>query len=210
MKTKNKHKQLTLLLFLILGLASACKKNAEVCVDGQVLNTNDNSPVAGALVRITGYEGSYLGSTSSYVEAESKTDSEGKYSFKYKEKNKFSYRVSTSHPKYFFDQRQSEIVLSSSAKQNAKLFLIPEAWVKLYARRISNNVISCLFLDSQIRSFDTSGVFALISKYKYYAGPAKIPYSARLRYPNNNIYDVGGILETNLPQFDTTDIRIEW
>ncbi len=210
MKTNNKYKQLIVLLFIVLGLISACKKERDICIDGQVLNSYDNSPVAGALVRITGYEGSLLGSTSSYVEAETTADSEGKYSFKYKEKNKYSYRVSTFHPKFFFDFKKSEIVLSSTSKQKANLFLDPEAWVRLYARRISNNVVSCLFLDSQIRSFDTSGVFSLISKYRYYAGPAKIPYSARLRYPNNNIYDVGGILETVIPQFDTTEIRIEW
>jgi hypothetical protein len=201
------------ILLLLIGLiASNCSKEStkEICISGYVYSTNNETPVAGALVFIIGYEDSYLGSTNTYVVDETKTDSEGKYSFKYKEKSKYSYRVSTSHPKYFFDQRQSEIVLSSNPKQKANLYLIPEAWVKLFARRVSNNVISCLFLDAQIRSFDTSGVFTIISKYRYYSGPAKIPYSARLRYPNNNIYDIGGILETVLPQFDTTDIRIEW
>ncbi len=205
MKTYNKYKPIALLLFLILGLISACKKESDICIDGQVLNSYDNSPVAGALVRITGYEGSLLGSTSSYVEAETTTDSEGKYSFKYKEKNKYSYRVSTSHPKYFFDQKQSEIVLSSSGKQKANLYLIPEAWVKLYAKRITN-AKSCFFnTEKGIEIFDTSGVEKFIIKDRYGVLATEISYT--VRYPTYNDYKSKNI---QLKQFDTTEIRIEW
>ncbi len=205
----NKYKPITLLLFLILGLIGACKKESDVCVNGQVLNTYDNSPVAGALVRITGYEGSYLGSTSSYVEAETKTDSEGKYSFKYKEKNKYSYRVSTSHPKYFFDLKESEIVLSSSSKQKANLYLIPEAWVKLYAKRVSKGV-SCFFPSSNsITVNDTSGIYKFIQKYRDAAGESFIYYSIRFS-SNQGSYDEDKKKAIQLKPFDTTEIHIEW
>jgi hypothetical protein len=208
MKTKNKYKQLIVLLLFAIGLVSACKKNAEVCVDGQVLNVNDNSPVAGALVRITGYEGSYLGSTSTYVVDETTTDSEGKYSFKYKEKNKFSYRVSTSHPKYFFDQRQSEIVLSSNANQKANLSLIPEAWVKLYAKRVSG-AYRCLFGGAEIETTDISGIEKFITKYRSQGGDFKFQYLVSYNINGSNVDSVKNINFYFKP-FDTTSIHVEW
>jgi hypothetical protein len=200
------------IFLLLIGLISAnCSKEStkEICISGYVFSTNNETPVAGALVRITGYEGSYLGSTSTYVVDEATTDSEGKYSFKYKERSKYSYRVSTSHPKYFYDQRQSEIVLSSSVKQNAKLFLIPEAWVKLYAKRVSNG-IRCLYEDAQLEIIDTSNIEKFIVKYKTQSGSGNLRYSVRFIDNVGQYYNQYYEKSITIPQFDTIIVKLEW
>jgi hypothetical protein len=211
MKTKNKYKHI-LSILLILAFGSSCRKEYEVCIDGYVRSSNDSRGVEGATVRLTSHTSDLLGGSGggSIVQTQV-TDASGKYSFIYKKNKKLSYRVSSVHPKYFSDPNRNERVLTTSKKQEVEsLYLIPEAWVKLYAKRVSKG-LKCYFISTinSTTSYDTSGVENLILKDRFPSNQNQLDYIVRFNSLNGP-FDQGFKKNIVLRVFDTTDVRIEW
>jgi hypothetical protein len=202
-----KAKSLINIICAISILLSACSKSDsnESGIEGYVRCSQDRRAIEGATVRLTSHQSDLFGSGDGNILQTQLTDANGKYSFTYKKSKDLSYRVSCVHPKYFFDFDKCERVLSTFKKQDVEtLYPIPEAWIKLYAKRVTN-AKSCFFnTETGIETFDTSGIEKFIIKDKYRVLATEISYT--VRYLTYNDYKNKNV---QLKPFDTREVRIE-
>jgi hypothetical protein len=210
MKTINKNKQIIILLLLCFVLGSSCRKEYEVCIEGYVRSSSDSRAIEGATVRLTSHQSDLFGGGGGSSVQTQVTDASGKYKFTFKKSKNLSYRVSSAHPKYFSDPDRNERVLSMSKKQDVEtLYLIPEAWVKLYAKRVSN-ATSCFFnTETGIEIYDTLGVEKFIQKYREASGSSFINFIVRYNSTPNKPDEIKKV-PIILTQFDTLTVNIEW
>jgi hypothetical protein len=214
MKTKNKYKHLLYLLLLILAFGSSCRKSiSDYCVEGTVRSTFDNSPVAGATVELIGKRSDGFSSTTESIESTS-TDANGRYRFKFKKVHRNGYQVVASHPKYFGNPIPGEAmgVLDGGKNNKLDLVLTPEAYIKLYTKRVSSSI----FL--QISTFyvldgDTSREIKYSGKIRggAYTIGGSIAYTVDIKNPDNTISSINKVTPryTVIP-LDTISYTLEW
>jgi hypothetical protein len=93
--------RIKLIYILILFVSVSCKKYGDGYVQGQVLESDTKTPIAGAMVYIGKWKVSRISSNYSYIIIDSvTTDNSGSYNIPFNKKRGYRYSVYARHSKY--------------------------------------------------------------------------------------------------------------